>query len=499
MDKSIVKGCHFQDRQRKYELQLPSAREYKILTVKNADEILPQSKLIREAVKVRSQTLRKRCHNSPVLFQRNGNAINVRASLHQILAKHPFPLLQGPLIFHLDSSAYIIQTEKEMLVAKTIFSHSESQECGEWTPIQSGLDGWRNISNCTSGSKEFSETYKFSEISESDYRIQGPSSSIKNMNLLYTCQIQKCIIQCSCSICIENNEQCKENCKSKICKDCTQQCNQHNLKLPWLFNPNTDHFTMVTQDINYFQYATPYAGIPLSCNSCSKDILEHQILHLVVHLKCKFCCLEFRPFEKESVVTAGDFCKVEKKMIQDEDRTCSICFVKCKNRLTRRRHEIKHHGKREKKHICKICDKSYFYRSSLKHHNDTKHEANREHPCELCSEMFSSYIELTEHKRGAHIDESECRDCGKSFKYEKNMLRHMKEFHRYTNTNLDYAPKENDLFRCKECDETFLRKSNLKRHKDTIHGERPMSKCPSCDQEFSRKDNLRRHMKKHIS
>ena len=96
---------------------------------------------------------------------------------------------------------------------------------------------------------------------------------------------------------------------------------------------------MVNKDVNYFQFATPYSGIPVNCESCSKDVLEHQILHLLVHLSCKFCCFEFRPFEKESIVTLGNFTTAERNMIKDENRTCSICFFKCRDILARKRHE----------------------------------------------------------------------------------------------------------------------------------------------------------------
>ena len=203
------------------------------------------------------------------------------SSLEHILSKHSFPLLQGPSIPQLDCVIYGNKTPNEMLMAKTIFSHSESQECGEWTPIQSGLDGWGNISTNTSQEKSQCEIYTVSQLEK---RIQGPSTSKKDRNLLYTCQLQNCSIKCPCSICRNIKEECNYNCGSKMCNKCIQQCTQHKLKLPWTFNAKTDNFTIVTRDINYFQYATPYAGIPLNCNSCTNDVLEHQILHLVVHL-----------------------------------------------------------------------------------------------------------------------------------------------------------------------------------------------------------------------
>jgi hypothetical protein len=315
MDDFLHRGYHFQDKSKKLELQLPSAREYKTLTVDTSSEILQPSLLITKAVRTRQQKFLKRGLSQAVIY-RGYEEVQLHNSLLQILSKHPFFLRQGPFIPHLECDAFSNQTVNEMLTAKTMFNHSESQECGEWTPTQSGLDGWGTISPNTSQTKSPGETYSVSKLENG---IQGPASSKKDMNLLYTCQLQNCSIHCPCSLCI--NEQCEENCEAKFGKKCRQQCKKHKLNLPWSFRVKTDHFTMVTTDTNYFKSATPYAGIPLNCHACSKDVLEHQILHLVVHLSCKFCSLEFRPFEKESIVTLGDFTKAERSMIKDENRT----------------------------------------------------------------------------------------------------------------------------------------------------------------------------------
>ena len=83
---------------------------------------------------------------------------------------------------------------------------------------------------------------------------------------------------------------------------------------------------------------------------------------------------------------------------------------------------------------------------------------------DLCNAILSSSTELKEHKRISHIEEflesqSKCRDCVESFTLEQNMIRHMKEVHRYTFDNLDYATIDGDIIKCMECDETFLRET----------------------------------------
>ena len=497
-----IRGQHSEDGSKILKLKLPTARKYKIVTIENSNEILQPSLLIKHAVRMRQQTFLKRGWSQAVIY-RGYKEVKLHSSLLQILSKHPFPLQQGPSIPQLDCAPFSNQTETEMLIAKTIFSHSESQECGEWTPLQSGLGGWGIISPFTSLTESPCETFTVSRLGNG---IQGAASSKKDMNLLYTCSLQNCIIKCPCSICRATKEQCDANCESKKCPQCTKQCKRHELKLPWLFNAKTDHSTMVTQDTNYFQFATPYAGILLNCDSCSTDVLEHQILHLVVHLQCKFCCLEARPFDKGSIVTERDFMKAERQVIKDENRTCSICFIKCKDRSARKNHEINKHRQKEKTLKCEICSKSYFNMTGLKYHNETKHGIMQEHRCKLCNGLFSSSTELSEHKKIEHIEsiiekENRCSDCGKIFTFKRALVRHLKEVHRYTAENLDYAPEGSDTLHCKECDATFLRVANLLRHKETVHGSgvtRKIINCPSCGKEFSRKDSLTRHLKKNI-
>ena len=181
MSDYLVRGSHFQDSSKILELKLPSAREYKILTVDNSNEIVQPLLLIKHAVKMRQQTFLKRGFSKPVIY-RGYKEVRLYKSLQQILSKHPFPLRQGPSIPQLECAPFSNQTENEMLIAKTIFRHSESQECGEWTPIQSGLDGWGIISANTSKMKSQCETFTVSHLENG---IQGPASS-KMTRIYYT-------------------------------------------------------------------------------------------------------------------------------------------------------------------------------------------------------------------------------------------------------------------------------------------------------------------------
>ena len=125
--------------------------------------------------------------------------------------------------------------------------------------------------------------------------------------------------------------------------------------------------------------ATPYAGIPLSCDSCTKDVLEHQVLQLVWHVRCRF---DMRPFEHKS----------EKIVKRNDAKTCSICLSISQDAYARRKHEeTVHEG-----FTCIKCGKSYTNRNALNYHEQTHNEIIK-HDCALCELQFSSERNLVKH------------------------------------------------------------------------------------------------------
>ena len=494
MAEFTIKGSHTQNREKKFDLRLPAAREY--LTVGPADknDALGPEHLIHHAVQQRRHIRHKAGYSSPVVYKRY-EPISMHNTYRRILARHPFPLLQGPLIPGIDSVLYAVKTSSEnasnedadILTAKTIFSHDKNQECGRWLPLKNGIDCWVDHSCYTpiADLKIDDGTYEVSSPEKS--ALCGPASSLEDRTLLYTCEFGNCTILCSCRICTIDKFRCEDSCETSCCEDCSYQCREHDLKLPWTFNSKIDQFTMVTTTtkLNYFHFATPYAGIPSNCSACSKDVLEHQVLHLAVHTKCKFCRQEFRPYDKRSVVTVSDFRRAELEMIKNEERTCQICFKKCEDKRARKKHEVKTHlSKTQKNFPCTKCEKRYSNKNALNYHYRTVHEKKKSCPEEKKDE-----------------ETFQCEDCDQIFSVGKSLVRHMKLVHRYTDKNLDYAPTDNDILSCSDCDSTFLREHNLRRHKDTVHKEKVLWKpvqCPSCGKEFTLKHNLARHLKKQI-
>ena len=103
------------------------------------------------------------------------------------------------------------------------------------------------------------------------------------MGVVYTCMMSRCVIFCPCTICTDTRKTCKNLCKAEVCKECNSQCieAEHIIKLPRTFSAKTDQFTIVTDMMTKYKHVYPYAGIPLSCAFCNRDVEEHNMLHMV--------------------------------------------------------------------------------------------------------------------------------------------------------------------------------------------------------------------------
>ena len=132
-------------------------------------------------------------------------------------------------------------------------------------------------------------TKKLYTFTKTQTPLQGPVSSLDHMGIVYTCQFHRCVIHCPCQICCDRRPTCKRFCQTEVCSECNQQCIQHEIKHPRAFDPETDTYTMVTDKIDKYQFVQPYAGIPSNCKGCTRDVLEHQLYHMVYHLRCRLC------------------------------------------------------------------------------------------------------------------------------------------------------------------------------------------------------------------
>ena len=200
----------------------------------------------------------------------------------------------------------------EVLTSKTVFSHDVSQACYEWHATSTGVLAWD--AGC--------------EVRAGDgLTLAGPASIMMSRGVVYTCKMSRCLIFCPCTICLDKRKTCKYLCKAEVCKECNSQCLDHVIKVPRTFSVKSDHYTIVTDMMTKFKHVYPYAGIPLSCASCTRDVEEHNMLHMVWHTRCRFCKFHSRYHEQLSVVTMEDYKYAEKIVNNVEAKTSSFCLL----------------------------------------------------------------------------------------------------------------------------------------------------------------------------
>jgi hypothetical protein len=416
--------------------------------------------------------------------------------LDHIYSKHNYPLAQGPAIPILDQGQFGTSGKslQQVFADRTEYSHDSSQGCHEWITTRIGLDAWNNRDNDEEGIASYG-------VKDIEISLEG-AASMMDMSVVYTCTLHHCVIHCPCTVCNDSRDTCRKICRDFPCEDCNSQCKEHKLKLSRLFDPATDHFTMVTDQIDCGRYVIPYAGIPRSCKDCTRDVYEHQVLHHTFHGRCRYCVLEMRPFRNlTKCVDMKSFKKSAALIKQKDERTCGYCLSKLKDTYERKAHERITHEKKSSDHQCEECGKSYTNTTSLKYHLQN-HKEEIEFPCDKCDKSFKSRNGLLTHFEIVHIHENTnrflCEVCDKSFSTASHLSRHKRTKHYVTkHKNHDFAEALSDIteFACDQCIKKFKRKDVLKRHIKTVHDKNAKFNCPSCDRQFKRKYKLSYHLK----
>ena len=377
MEKFIILAAGL-DSKLQLRLSLPAAKLFQPYAIKGGEPKLKVKELIMSAV---NQSRCQNFHQEPWV-----DCYGVPRSLQQILSNLSYPLSQGPVVLPLDcvtepglrSCTGTSKSTSEVLRERTMFSHSDSQKCYEWVPIEVGMAALGAVK----------ETFS---AKISDMNIAGPAS-LMTMGQVYTCTALGCLVHCPCRLCRDQSKLCRLQCKTEVCTDCSIQCTQHYVKLPRLFNVDTDHFTIITKTLGKLQFAHPHAGIPLACNLCTTDVEEHQALHLTFHLSCKFCKYDVRPFMiNKHAVSMADYEDAVATIDWVDRKTCSECLVKFSDQYDRKKHEEMVHKGKEKPFKCSSCDKTYTNSNALEYHRRVTHETNEpKSTCDDCGAQFST-------------------------------------------------------------------------------------------------------------
>jgi len=221
----------------------------------------------------------------------------------------------------------------------------------------------------------------------------------------------------------------------------------------------------------------------------------------VLKCKCSICGEEFmhksslsRHVKQKHVALVGKEsgeCVIEKGGVGSKSNTCKICNKTFKFKT----HLINHENTHNKPHKCGLCSESFADDSKLASHELNVHGelvnghgvSNSLMKCSYCPKVFPAKSQLVLHER-THTKEKpfQCSQCHKKFSAKCNLTAHER---------IHFGESKRYECRHPPCTRKFSHTSERKDH-ETIHtGAKPYM-CPHCGERYRRNANLWRHKKK---
>ncbi|XP_014276645.1 uncharacterized protein [Halyomorpha halys] len=166
--------------------------------------------------------------------------------------------------------------------------------------------------------------------------------------------------------------------------------------------------------------------------------------------------------------------------VPKSDRNSSATVKVDKDDIRAKRHYVKtlHKDGREVKiWECGLCGKEFRFQYTLVRHIPT-HTDVRNYQCDICPKAFRQLSTLAQHKATHwNMRPFSCDFCQKSFNRISTLISHKK---------IHYDEKKHV---CPFCGKGFHQKGNLRNHMYTHTNERPY-KCEICNKGFNQKSNL---------
>ena len=157
----------------------------------------------------------------------------------------------------------------------------------------------------------------------------------------------------------------------------------------------------------------------LRCIKCQRDLLHHNLYHLVFHFCCKFCLQTAYKLRANTIDELRKEIKLEERYLETVYELCDAKF--CEPHFRKEHMKYAH---AEDRFEFQFCDSSYASKVSLKYHEQTKHVKAAPVECQLCLEIFATDVTLKNHIKVVHGTNSaySCDYCDAKFNQKKKYI-----------------------------------------------------------------------------
>ena len=133
-------------------------------------------------------------------------------------------------------------------------------------------------------------------------------------------------------------------------------------------------------------YIMKYAGIPLDCLNCKKDLLHHKSYHISYHDACKFCV---QNWYKISANNVKEFHEMESKEMHYLRSVCPYCDKRfCWPYFAKKHIKFEH---KLAPFNCEQCTKTFHSKQAKEYHYNVQHSTSKfTEVCNVCGKELAS-------------------------------------------------------------------------------------------------------------